>query len=164
MLSFTLFLSQINRWAGYGLKLMFCLFIFVKKIKMYKKESLLILFVLLVFGLNSQQSMNTQGGNFSSSTGSLSYSIGQVVYEFYGSASFTMAEGVQQPFEVSNTFSLPLLGADIQLSVYPNPAINEITLNANKPDGLEYHLFTIHGKLLESNIVIYPNTVIDYLV
>ena len=60
-------------------------------------------FTLALGSSYAQQSVNTTGGNASGSGGSVSYSLGQVVYTYHSSPSGQMNQGVQQVFESCET-------------------------------------------------------------
>lgn len=64
------------------------------------KLSALLLLGLGLTGLQAQESVNATGGNASGSGGSASYSVGQVVYTTNTGTNGTVAQGVQQPFEI----------------------------------------------------------------
>jgi len=128
---------------------------------MYIKYTFFLFFLFFVLGLQAQDSSNASGGEFTSVSGTVSFSVGQLVCDFYSGSSQSIAEGVHQPYEISKTFGIPILGADIELLVYPNPTFSTVILNSNKPDGLEYRLYTIHGKLIVSNSISLQHTEID---
>ena len=88
-----------------------------------------ILLCLLPELATSQQAIPATGGGAESSTGSISYTIGQIDY---GSASGTkgsMSQGVQHTYEIWVT-SVPENFENINLifSVYPNPTIDFLDL------------------------------------
>ena len=63
----------------------------------------LIAILLLGLGLielQAQEAIPASGGDASGSGGSVSYSIGQVVYQTHTCTSGSVAEGVQQSFEI----------------------------------------------------------------
>ncbi len=112
---------------------------------------------LLAFGLNevqAQGSINTTGGNASGNGGSASYSIGQIVYQMHTGTNGSIAEGVQQPYEISLVTDV---GETQQLNhwvtVYPNPTTNKITLKINDLNlsGSSFELYDMTGKLLLSD-------------
>lgn len=101
-------------------------------------------------GVQAQEVISTAGGDASSSSGSVSYSIGQLVYSSSYGNSGSVAEGVQQPFEISVVSGVETVGIDLTLSVYPNPTTDYLLLKVegDKLSGLSYQLFDMNGKLL----------------
>ena len=63
--------------------------------------SAVLLLGLGLTGLQAQTSVNATGGDASGSGGSVSYSVGQVVYTTNTGTSGSVAQGVQQPYEIS---------------------------------------------------------------
>jgi hypothetical protein len=120
-----------------------------KKLKM----SAVFLLGLGLTGLQAQESVNTTGGEASGGGGSVSYSVGQVVYTTNTGTNGSIALGVQQPYEISIVTEIEQAkGINIELSAYPNPTSNYLTLKVENYDNvnLSYQLFDISGKLLES--------------
>jgi len=115
--------------------------------------SVIFLFVLGFSGLKAQVAVQAAGSNASGSGGTVSYSIGQVVYQTFNSLNTSIAEGVQQPYEISvvtaieNVSSICLL-----ITAYPNPTTEYLTLSISefKLSGLSFQLFDVNGKLLKN--------------
>jgi hypothetical protein len=113
--------------------------------------SAILLFGIGLTGLQAQTSVNTTGGNASGDGGSTSYSIGQVVYQNHTGTNSSMAEGVQQPYEISVVTAVDQAKTvNLSVTAYPNPTIDYLTLNISefKLSGLSYQLFDMSGKLL----------------
>jgi len=101
----------------------------------YKKFNLctVLLLGLGLTGLHAQEALPATGGNVSGSGGSVSYSVGQVVYKTHTGTSGTMAQGVQQPFEISVVNGIEEAnGISLELSVFPNPVTDFIRLRIDK--------------------------------
>lgn len=112
-----------------------------------------LLFGLGLMRLQAQESVNTTGGNASGNGGSASYSVGQVTYQTHTSTSGSVAQGVQQPFDISVvTEQEETKGINLSITAYPNPTTNYLTLIINEFDisNLSYQLFDISGKLLQN--------------
>lgn len=123
-----------------------------------KKINLSLLFVLgLGFvGLHAQEVITTTGGNASGSGGSVSYTVGQIVYNSNAGSNGSVSQGVQQPFEISVISGLDEgEGINLTCSAYPNPTTDFLTLKVGviKTENLAYQLYDIGGKLLVSNKV-----------
>lgn len=117
--------------------------------------------LLLGLGLNgvqAQDSVNATGGNASGSGGSASYSVGQVFYTTSTGANGSMAQGVQQPFEISVVSGIDDNTINLSFTAYPNPTTDRLTLKVNTSSktsikSISYQLFDITGKLLESKSI-----------
>jgi hypothetical protein len=115
--------------------------------------------------LKAQSTIPASGGNATGGGASVSYSVGQVVYTTNTSiTSGSVAQGVQQPFEISVITGIEQ-AEDITLvcSVYPNPASDFLTLKVEYYDieSLSYKLIDANGKLLESKKVNGNETIIS---
>jgi len=121
------------------------------QIKLNVSAILLLIFVFT--GLQAQEAIPASGGDASGSGGSVSYSVGQIVYTTNTGTTGSVAQGVQQPFEISVVTELEEAeGISLQCSVYPNPATDYLVLkveNFDKED-LSYQLIDINGKPLEN--------------
>ena len=115
--------------------------------------SAVLLLGLGLTGVQAQTSVNATGGNASGSGGLASYSVGQVVYTTNTGTNGSVAQGVQQPFEISVVTGIEE-AKDINLSVsaYPNPTTDYLTLSIGEFDisNLSYQLYDMQGKLLQS--------------
>jgi hypothetical protein len=115
-----------------------------------------ILFMLLaIMELHAQEAVPTAGGNATGSGGSLSYTVGQVVYTTYKGTDGSVAQGVQQAFEISISVGIEVTEINLEILAYPNPTINSLTLNIGdfNNEKLTYQLLDLQGKLLDSREV-----------
>lgn len=113
----------------------------------------LLLLRLGLTGLQAQESVNATGGNASGSGGSVSYSVGQVAYTTHTDTTGSVAEGVQQPYEISVVTAIAeAKGINLMVSAYPNPTADFLTLSIDEFDisNLSYQLYDINGKLLQN--------------
>ena len=93
-----------------------------KKQTITNNHSKKILFAVFFFSSLSygQQALITAGGNATSSSGNVSYSLGQVAYTTNGNGNYSVSEGVQQPFEIS-TLRSALFTVEGRLNANPAP-------------------------------------------
>jgi hypothetical protein len=111
--------------------------------------------LLLGFGITTvqaQQATTATGGDASGSGGTVAYSVGQVVYTTYTGSNCSVAQGVQQPYEISTVLGVEDYQISLNAQVYPNPTTNYLTLNIvnSELSTLNFQLFDISGKLIES--------------
>jgi len=120
------------------------------------KFSALLLLGLGLTGLQAQESVNATGGNASGSGGTVSYSVGQVVYTTNIGTNGSVAQGVQQPYEISVVTGLEeAKGINLTVSAYPNPTTDYLTLEVDASTTLSiqsmaYQLYDMQGKLLQN--------------
>jgi hypothetical protein len=120
----------------------------------HKKTITSIAFLLLgLGGLHAQESPTATGGEATGTGGTASYTVGQVVYTTNTGANGSVVQGVQQPFEISTAVGINETGINLELSVYPNPTANYLTLKTEDNTNLSYQLYDMQGKLIENKIV-----------
>ena len=121
----------------------------------YKKLKLstVLLISLGITGVQAQEAILATGGNASGSGGSVSYSVGQVVYGTNTGSSGSVAQGVQQPYEISVVSGIEQgKGINLICMAYPNPTTDLLTLKIENYNnkGLSYLLYNVNGRLMES--------------
>ena len=121
---------------------------------MKKNRKKTVALLLLGFGITTvqaQQATTATGGNASGSGGTVSYSVGQIAYTTNTGSNGSVAQGVQQAYEI---FSVGIIDTDLNISlqVYPNPTTNFLTLNVGKSElsNLNFQLYDLTGKLIEN--------------
>lgn len=127
---------------------------------MQSKRLKTIPFLLLGFGftgLQAQENVISAGGNSSGNGGSVSYTVGQVMYKTYSSTAGSAAEGVQQPYEISVITAIDeTQGINLSVSAFPNPTSNNMTLEIKdfELSALSFLLYDMHGKLFQEEKII----------
>ncbi len=115
-------------------------------------------------GLQAQESINTTGGNASGSGGTVSYSVGQVMYNTHTGTNGSVAEGVQQPYEISVVIGIEeAKDINLLLSAFPNPTDDYLTLEIQSIVQTQYFasLYDLNGKLLQKIPIINQLTRIE---
>lgn len=133
----------------------------MKKIK--PKIRFLLLICLWQSKIFAQETTTASGGNASGAGGSVSYSVGQILYSTQTGTSGSLSQGVQQAFEIS-----VISGIDtpdnvlLSCETYPNPTTNNLKLKIeNKEDkSFKAQLFDINGKLLSVQEITIDETII----
>ena len=110
----------------------------------------------------AQESINTTGGNATGSGGNVSYSIGQVAYTTNTGNNGSVAQGVQQPYEIL-TVGLNENEPKISLSVFPNPVADNLILQVNdfEHSTLNFQLCDAQGKQISKGQVTSRQTQIN---
>jgi hypothetical protein len=126
----------------------------------------ILLLIIGVTGLHAQEAISAAGGDATGSGGSVSYTIGQVGYTSNTGIDGSVAEGVQQPFEISTISGIEeARGINLNCLAYPNPTAEFLFLkvdNYNK-ENLWYKLYDITGRLLENRKIVDNETTIDMI-
>ena len=131
------------------------------------KNPLIALFAIFMFGfgtaIRAQNAIPASGGNASGSGGTMSYTIGQVVYTTNTGTNGSVAQGIQQPYEISVVTGIEKAkDISLEIVVYPNPATDFIKLKIENHEvqNLRYQLYDINGSLLQDNKVESNETII----
>ena len=117
------------------------------------KLSAVLLLGLGLTGLQAQTSVNATGTNASGSGGSASYSVGQLAYTTNTGTNGSVAQGVQQAFEISVVTGLEeAKGINLSVSAYPNPTTDYLELKVEnlQLSELSYKLYDISGKVYQN--------------
>ena len=127
----------------------------------HKKTITSIAFLLLgLGGLYAQESPTTAGGEATGTGGTASYSVGQVVYTSATGTNGSLAQGVQQPYEISTTVGIKETAITLELSVYPNPTTDYLTLKVDDFETLNFQLIDLQGKIIANKKVTNATTII----
>ncbi len=100
----------------------------------------------------AQESTNATGGDAFGVGGSSSYSVGQVAYMTNG-ANHTVAEGVQQPYEISQISGVNEQSL-LKVQVFPNPTADLVEIRMDQAQqNAAYQLFSANGQLVREGDV-----------
>jgi len=114
-----------------------------------KHYLLILLFGLYASSLQAQEVVTTAGSHGETTSGSLSWTVGEPVIETITDGTNTLTQGFQQSrLTVTTINDLKVPG--IELSVYPNPTNSylSIEVKTDKQRDLLLSLFDINGKLI----------------
>jgi hypothetical protein len=127
--------------------------------------------ILLLFALNamsfsifSQENTVVAGGDISSSSGNVSYSIGQAIYTTSSSTSGSLSQGVQQPYEIFSIVGVEdMKEITLEMAVFPNPVVDDLILKIDTEltNGFSYNLYDALGKLIENRFITSSETTIS---
>lgn len=127
-----------------------------------------ILFFICLFWLGieiqAQETVTASGGNASGSGGTVTYSIGQVVYTANTGTTGTILQGVQQPYEIFVVTELEETeGINLEFSVYPNPTSDFLKLKIEnyKLENLKYQLYDVNGNLIKNGEIVGIETIVQ---
>ena len=120
---------------------------------MTKKLILLFCCLFLSLQFEAQNAIVIAGGNIDDGNFKLSYSIGQVAKKSTSDTNGLFNQGIQQPFEIYNLFSLSLDDNDIsnfEIKAYPNPTVDLLTLSINNAivNNQIVEVYDLNGKVI----------------
>jgi hypothetical protein len=121
-------------------------------------KKIVLFFLCTVTYSFSQSSINAAGNTFTTNSGSLSYSLGQIDFNYYSNTNIVIYLGVQQPQLANGTpkileVEVPNQNQNIVFTAYPNPTYDSIKIHLSISDIFyNYMLFDLTGKLLKQGI------------
>jgi hypothetical protein len=127
------------------------------------KKLIVTTFLFALAQVNAQEAVVTSGGNASGTNGNISYSVGQTVYNTNTGTNGSVAQGVQQAFEIQTVLGAENFNINLQLAIYPNPTTNWLTLEIKNYnfEKLNYQIFDINGKMIVQSKISAETTTIS---
>ena len=103
----------------------------------------------------AQETNPASGGEAAGSGGTVSYTVGQLVYTNPTIASGSLHQGIQQSFEFVTLSNPELTAVTLKAVTYPNPTTESITLALKDADltGLSYVMYDLLGRLVTKGMV-----------
>jgi hypothetical protein len=128
---------------------------------MQKFFSIILLVIVSNFA-QAQESVNTIGGVDAGTGGTVSFSVGQMVYTTDSKGAGAVVQGIQRPYRITTT-DIKKIENNISFKAYPNPSSDDLFLemNAYCNEKLVYQLYDMQGKLLMTNPIEIPKTQIN---
>ena len=127
--------------------------------------------ILLIFtsffvctSLHAQESFSASSDQVSGAGGSLSYSVGQVVYATYSDKNTgSVSQGIQQTYNITALLGVEIAAIKLELMAYPNPTQDILTIKIDnyKNQSLIYQLYDLQGKLWDSQFLQGAQTQLD---
>ena len=100
-------------------------------------------------GINAQELIATSGNYSETTIGSLSWSIGEPIIENAFNSEVILTQGFNQSTITVTTIN-ETAGLEMNISVYPNPTIDYLSIEANTDQQKEFqiNLYDLSGKLI----------------
>ncbi|MEX1190976.1 MAG: T9SS type A sorting domain-containing protein [Brumimicrobium sp.] len=117
----------------------------------------------LALHTHAQKATVSSGGDISGTDGSVSYTVGQIDYQYASGSNGDVTEGVQQ-IEIDSITGLNENQTNIELNAFPNPAYDHIVIETNAPSGFEnvsYNMYDNQGRLVKEGKISSFETSVD---
>ncbi|MEY3312473.1 MAG: hypothetical protein RL348_1822 [Bacteroidota bacterium] len=114
---------------------------------------LLLIFFSFYQNASAQQSFNAVGGDAKGPTGSVSYSVGLLMYRTNISRTGMECQGVQQPLEIARILSSEEYNTqDLSIFAYPNPTTDMLSISSQNdfPSGTIAEFRDMKGSIVKS--------------
>lgn len=111
--------------------------------------------------MSAQSAVVASGGDAVSSSGSVSFSVGQISNAQVTSSTGSLSEGVQQPFELFEVTVNEVL-SQIGISLFPNPALTEVIIELpTMQEGIKARFYSSNGSLIEEVNILSKSTSVN---
>ncbi|WP_348799927.1 T9SS type A sorting domain-containing protein [Flavobacterium adhaerens] len=115
---------------------------------------------------NLMETIITSGNNAVGSSGTVAYSIGQVIYTYIEQESdYTVAQGIQQLFAEENLGTPDVEESIADVLIFPNPTVDLVHISMKDQefgsDQRSYKLYDIQGRLLKQNKISQVDTQVN---
>jgi hypothetical protein len=134
------------------------------KTKMFLKFIIASVFLALIPGfVNAQQIISSSGIALKNSTGSLSFTLGELVIDTKNVGETTITQGFHQT-KLTITVIHFLREQNFSISAFPNPTHDFVNLKIEKGDirDIEIVLFDLQGKVLSTQKIESTNTEVSF--
>ncbi|WP_046755670.1 T9SS type A sorting domain-containing protein [Kordia jejudonensis] len=113
--------------------------------------------------LCAQESVNATGGTGTGTNGNTSFSVGQLMYTTQTGTNGSVAQGVQQSFEISTTLGIEVTNIELNAVVFPNPTTNYVNLQLKELEksNLKFQVMDISGRVLSAKKITADQTKIN---
>jgi hypothetical protein len=114
------------------------------------KKQILLLLCLFIAGFSQAQTLASSvvgagGGQFSSTSGFLDWTLGEIMTETYQKGNFYFTQGFQQPATIKVT---GLDETETNVFVYPNPLRDVLNIKTSENGDYLIELFDLQGRQL----------------
>ena len=121
-----------------------------------KIPGIFFLFGFYIATVQAQETIVVTGVNATGSSGSVSYTVGQIINNTVSGTTGSVAPGMQQPYEISVVTAIENTGSiELECIVYPNPTSGKVKLvfESYEYEDLVYRLYDNSGALLQDQKV-----------
>lgn len=112
---------------------------------------------------NAQQVISSSGSTLKNSTGSLSFTVGELVIDTKNAGATTITQGFHQT-KLTITAMNVLREQNFSISAFPNPTNDFVNLKIEKGEirDVEFILFDLQGKVLSNRKIEGTNTEVSF--
>jgi len=94
------------------------------------KIKIIFLLLFIMEGSYAQKAISVSGGDVSGTAGTVSFTVGEVVYTSHSGSNGSVAQGVQQPYIVTSETSIEEVEKiNLAIVAYPNPVTNNLIIS-----------------------------------
>jgi hypothetical protein len=125
-----------------------------------EKIKLLAVLLFATHLIYAQETNPVSGGKATGIGGTVSYTVGQLVYTTPTTAAGSLSQGIQQSIEFLTLSNPELTALTLKAITYPNPTTESIILALKDANlkGLNYLMYDVLGRLVKKGTVVKSET------
>lgn len=131
-----------------------------------KKNQFIVILVIMALTaskLSAQQVVASSGGTGQSTSGTITYTLGELVIDTYNGTDKKLTQGFQQSRLVITAIN-EIKGLSYTVNAFPNPTTDFIKIRLEKdfPESLSYLMLDMNGKVISSGKIANGETDISF--
>lgn len=111
-----------------------------------QRNTLLLLSLIATLGTSAQEVVSTQGNSYSNATGSIDFTVGEVVIQTGTDGTTAITQGFHQTNW--NFVGVEDYAPNFEVMVFPNPTEDALTIQTTTFERVTYSLYDAQGKLV----------------
>ena len=116
-----------------------------------KKNTIVLFSFFAVFSVSAQEVVSTQGDSYSNASGSIDFTLGEVVIVTGTDGNNDLTQGFHQTNW--NFLGVEDFAPDYEASIFPNPTSDVLNIRTSSFENVTYTLYDAQGKLVMQNIL-----------
>lgn len=135
---------------------------------MKSKRLVILLSLVLIFSsavVMAQQTMSSAFDNLSSTSGSVSYTVGQMLFTDLNNLDFQIYQAINIPIETFQKNNTSIVKKETSFCAFPNPCTDFVILKFNSIESTDliYQLFDLNGNLMKQGAITWNKTRIELI-
>ena len=124
-----------------------------------KKNTLVLFSLLTTLSVSAQEVIATQGDSYSNASGSIDFTLGEVIIATGSDGTNDITQGFHQTNW--NFLGVEDHAPNYEAIIFPNPTANVLSVRVSEFENVTYTLYDAQGKLVMQNILLAEQTPIQ---
>ena len=116
-----------------------------------KKNTIVLFSLLTTLSVSAQEVVSTQGDSYSNASGSIDFTLGEVIIDTGTDGTNDITQGFHQTNW--NFVGLEDFAPNYEAIIYPNPTSDVLNIRTSTFENVTYTLYDAQGKLVMQNIL-----------
>jgi hypothetical protein len=124
-----------------------------------KKNTIVLFSLFAAVSVSAQEVVSTQGDSYSNASGSIDFTIGEVIINTGTDGTNTLTQGFHQTNW--NFVGLEDHLSSYEATIFPNPTLDVLNIRTSSFEGVTYTLYDAQGKLVLQDLLASEQTPIE---